>query len=220
MYKTKKIRNERKHKTRKKHCNKNNYYQLEKSKFSRLKDVKTYIYKCKKGELKGVKTIEKKENIEKEALQVIKAFFENYKNPVILKVYKSNTPYLINEIRIYKHLYKNNFQHMINPICLFTCNDKYEKYKNSIIDSVIPCNTNSDIELSFLVFDYLPYGDISNFIYINNITKHKKQIIKSIVLQYILSMFELGLTFNVLHGDLNSGNILIRNTKKKEIYFT
>lgn len=248
MYKTRRIGKESKDKTRKKQIKKQKketkkqtkkepknyeYYQLEKSKFSRLKDVKTYLYKCNKGELKGVKTIDKKDNIQKEALQVIKAFFENYKNPVILKVYKSNSPFLINETRIYKHLYKNKFQYMLKPICLFTCYDKYEKYKNPITDPIInpiiPCNINSDLEnsnlensdlkLSFLVFDYLPNGDISNFINVNNITKYKKQIIKSIVLQYILSIFELGLTYNVLHGDLNSGNILIKKTKQKENIF-
>lgn len=169
-------------------------YELKKSKYSRLKDVKTYLFKCKKGEIYGLETIDKKDDLNKEAIQVIRGKFESYNKPIIIKYYIRNSPFLYNELRIYNYLLKQKYKNILQPLCIFSCNDDITKYEKNIKNYVIPCETksNNTIQMTFLVFDYIQYGNINTFIKINNIVHNKKEIIKSVILQYILIVYELG----------------------------
>lgn len=200
-------------------------YELKKSNLSRLKDVKTFLIKCKKLHLYGIQTIDKKDyNLNKEAIQVIKGKFETYNKPIVIKSYKSYSPFLLNDLRIYNYLLKQKYENILQPLCIFSCNDDISKYENNIKNYIIPCETKSKdtTEMTFIIFDYLQYGNISNFIKVNKINHNKKNIIKGVILQYILSVYELGKKYNVIHGDLNSGNIFIikTNDRSKTIFST
>lgn len=210
-------------KTRKnRYTNKNNIHLIElaKNKPSRLSHVKTYISNCKKGDLTFIKTIDRKPDYDEyEALQLVLGTFQKYNKPVIIKVYDFYSVFLHIEIKIYSKLQKEGFSNIITPICVFTCNDIQDKYSKDINAITVPCNKNSTKLFQFIVFDYLPYGNISNFLQINNITKNKRRIVKSIILQYILCVMDLCFNHNISHGDLNSGNILINKTTKTDAVF-
>lgn len=117
---------------------------------------------------------------------------------------------------------KPTYNSMLKPICIFNCNDNINKYSKEINveNYVIPCDKNYDEILTFLVYDYIKSENISNFININNIVKNKNNIVNSVILQYILCVFDLGLNKKIVHLDLNSGNALIRKTNNKKKYLS
>lgn len=57
-------------------------------------------------------------------------------------------------------------------------------------------------------------GDISNFVEKNHI--ENREIIKNVFYHLIFMISDLVYNYKVVHGDLNSGNILIKKTNKQE----
>lgn len=202
--------------------NKFSLIELKKSIYSRFKEVKTYLYNCKRGQLSFIQTIDRKPTREiSDALQIVKGIFKEYHKPVVIKVYEhsSKMSYLISELKMYSLLKRAHYKHVILPLCVFHCNDYIEKYNTDIINYQFPCNNNGKSLIQFVIFDYIPTGNISNFIKINHITNNRRNIIKSVIIQYILVVFDLAVNHNIYHGDLNSGNILIKKTDNTSNHF-
>jgi serine/threonine protein kinase len=197
---------------------KNNISLLKKNVISKQKDIYTYKLNCKKGKIIGLKTLDIKNNSDLyEAIHVIKGKLKDYKNEIVIKVYESDSYFLQKELSIYNMLKIVHFENYINPICVFSCNDDINKYNEHIKTNIVPCDNSRENIYTFLVLDFIKYGDMSNFVKRNNIIERK--VVKSIYIQLSLMISDLIKNKNIIHGDLNSGNILIRKTQnKKKVY--
>ena len=67
--------------------------------------------------------------------------------------------------------------------------------------------------LHFFVYEYIANGDISDFF----TKKNDINLIKAMTLQITAVIIELALIYNVIHGDINSGNILVDTTEEKTL---
>lgn len=202
-------------------------YLLQKSKSSNQLEIPSFITNCKNKQIIGTKTLDIKprdaDNYQ-EALQVIQGQLKDYKQPIVMKVYKTTSHLLNIELYIYKLFKKHKYEHYVKPICIFSCNDYEDRY-NTLVDVefrnlLIPCSEKSNERFTFIVYTYIGNGDISDFVKINNI--QDTTIILNVIQHLLLSVADLVYNVKVIHGDLNSGNILIRKTnqtyKKYTIY--
>jgi serine/threonine protein kinase len=203
---------------------KNNIYLLNKSKQSSQLSIPSFITNCNNRELIGKKTLDIKPRYYgeyDEALQVIKGELKDYKEPIVMKVYKTTSHLLNIELYIYKLLKQYNYKYYVKPICIFSCNDFEDKYNRRVDvtfkNLLIPCSKNADERYTFIIYKYLSYGDISDFTEINNITS--KEIILNIYKHLIFRIAELVCKVKVIHGDLNSGNILINKTNEESVEY-
>jgi serine/threonine protein kinase len=81
-----------------------------------------------------------------------------------------------------------------------------------IIDAISPCSGNNehDDPLSFMVMEYIPNGSVD--LYLKSNPSLKK--LQSLLVQSALLLIELGTKYKVYQGDLNSGNLLLKRTKR------
>lgn len=183
---------------------------------SKQKHIPTYLLKCHPKNIKGTETIDIKPYYDEfihNALQIIKGQMDWYDKPIVIKIYNIYSRELRKELEVYNRLLNSNFYNHLAPLCIINCNDLQEKYKNSIQNNIKLCSTGEyDNMMVFIVNEYINTGDISNFISVNNIKS--KNIIIDVILQLICSLTILLMDFNIYHGDLNTGNVLIAKTNK------
>jgi predicted unusual protein kinase regulating ubiquinone biosynthesis (AarF/ABC1/UbiB family) len=66
-----------------------------------------------------------------------------------------------------------------------------------------------------VVMEYIEHIEIDKFIESSSL-----QLIRSMTVQSLFMIADLMLNYNIVHNDINSGNILIRKTTRKENRFT
>jgi len=198
------------------------FHHLKKTTRSRILGMQTYKVNCGKNLMLGFKSIKAAEETSMKPddfVHVALAKLKDYNNPVVVKIYDENNGYLYREQKILKAI--NGYRNMPNIICDFTCKDNKIKYFTKIkkhfsfCTKVVGSNANTDL-LHFFVYEYIQHGDISEFIVKNN---GNTDIIKSVILQLVCVIIELATVYNVFHGDLNSGNILVDKTNEKTLEY-
>ena len=130
----------------------------------------------------------------------------NKKDKFVIKVLSSECVYLQREIEILKTL--QTYKHVVQYICHISCNDNRPRWIKNIDKPITPCSQGKD-PLTFIVMEYIENGGISEFLE----SSPTLQEIKSIFFQTTYILMELGFTYKIHHGDINSGNILLKNTK-------
>jgi serine/threonine protein kinase len=201
--------------TRKRNISKKNTIikKLNKCPNSRITGMESYKVNCSKNLLLGYRTIKASEETSShkdDFVHVVISRLKDYNKPVIVKVYDENNYYLNTEIKILQKI--NGFRNTAQLICEFTCNDSKNKYITKITNHLRFCGDGLN-KIHVFVFEYIPYGDISDFLLKNpNI-----DIIKSLILQITCTIIQLASIYHICHGDINSGNILIDITNETTI---
>jgi serine/threonine protein kinase len=207
----KKIRNVTTNVTRKK----NIFERLQKSLQSRISDMESYKISCGKNLLIGYDTIKSSEetSIHKDDfVHVILSKLKNYNKPVVVKVYDEDNFHLQIELNILRKV--NNFRNTAQLICDFSCNDDKNKYITKIKKQLRFCSDGLN-KLHFFVYEYIIYGDVSDFL-----LKNKEiTLVKSVILQITCVIIQLAVIYKIYHGDINTGNILIDKTNEKIIKY-
>jgi serine/threonine protein kinase len=114
---------------------------------------------------------------------------QDYNKPVIVKVYDSDNFHLPFELKILKVI--TGYRNTTHLIC----------------DFELSCKDNEN-KLHFFVYEYIANGDVSDFLD-KNPDENK---IKSLLLQITCVIIQLATIYNIYHGDINSGNLLIDTT--------
>ena len=187
---------------------------IEKGSKSRIYDMETYKVNCGKNLLTGIKSIKSADETsmhENDFVHVLISELENYNKPVIVKVYDTKNFYLRREINILHALY--SYRNTVDLICDFSCIDDKNRYFKNITNKIKFCRNNSSDNLHFFVYEYIKGGDISQYLHKNN----NIDAIKSLILQTTCVIIELGSIYNIQHGDLNSGNVLVDETSDEII---
>lgn len=184
---------------------------------SKLYSMETYKVNCGKNLMLGFKSIKAAEETSlhpDEFVHVLYSKIKDYDKPVVIKVYDVNNYHLDIEKDILNAI--NGYRNTAKVICDFTCNDDKNNYLKKIKKNIRFCGNGGYDLLHFFVYEYIPYGDISDYF-----TKHKKDVnaTRSIILQMVCVIIELATIYKINHGDLNSGNILIDKTNEKTLEY-
>jgi thiamine kinase-like enzyme len=136
---------------------------------------------------------------------------------IVIKIGKVNKR-IENEFMIGKFLEKHNIPGFIKYMCLFKCfDDIYHKIDTNNIKSLSLCNAKKEDEnmKAILVMPFISEGSIRTFKW----NSDKYEVLKSIILQTIMSVFTAYQKYGFLHNDLHLDNILIKKTKKETIEY-
>jgi serine/threonine protein kinase len=202
--------------TRKRKPNQLVFEKLPKTARSHIVGMETYKINCGKNLLLGYTSIKSAEETSMhpdDFVHVIKSKLENYKEPVVVKIYDSENGRLYTEINILKKV--KDYRNTARLICHFTCKDDKTSYFRKIIKTMKPitfCSKGTHL-LHFFVYEYIANGDISDFFTKNN----DINLIKAMTLQITAVIIELALVYKVIHGDINSGNIMVDTTEEKTL---
>lgn len=135
------------------------------------------------------------------------AHVKNLSEDVVVKVYERTDMMLQKEKTILTVLNKHGLENVIRLICSFDC-DKEDKlvWYDKILKKRVLCGNTGKDKLSFLVMEYIPYGNITDFMSNNAMTTRN---FKSFVKQACLFLLEIHYRFKIHHGDIHGGNLLI-----------
>jgi serine/threonine protein kinase len=202
--------------TRKRKPNQLVFEKLPKTARSHIVGMETYKINCGKNLLLGYTSIKSAEETSMhpdDFVHVIKSKLENYNEPVVVKIYDSENGRLYTEINILKKV--KDYRNTARLICHFSCKDDKTSYFRKIIKTMKPitfCSKGTHL-LHFFVYEYIANGDISGFFTKNN----DINLIKAMTLQITAVIIELALVYKVIHGDINSGNIMVDTTEEKTL---
>lgn len=211
MIKTQKIKTKNINKTRKIPI----LIKLQKTRNSRIYAMDTYKLNCGQNLLYGFESIKSAEEThldKEEFVHVIVSILKDYDKPVIVKIYDANNPMLYREKQILKRI--DGYRNAVELICDFSCDDDKKKYISKIKHKMKFCMGGED-KIHIFVYKYIEYGDISDYL----IKIKDANIIKSVIIQMACIIIELASKYNIFHGDLNSGNILIDKTNEEIIKY-
>jgi serine/threonine protein kinase len=120
----------------------------------------------------------------------------------VVKVYSVDSTSLRREIDVYNRLQGTPFERYTpKTICHFS-------------PSCVCLATGGTPELHFIVMEYIEHAEFDRFMASASI-----EAIRSMTVQTLLMIADLMLNYKIVHSDINSGNILIRQTSKKENAF-
>ena len=204
--------NTRKNKTQKGNITRkiSGFEKLHKCPRSRITGMESYKINCGKNLLLGYHTIKASEetSIHKDDfVHVVLSKLKDYDKPVVVKVYDEDNFHLHIELNILKKV--NGFRNTAQLICDFSCNDDKNRYITKIKKQIRFCGKGLN-KLHFFVYEYIAYGDVSNFL----TKKQDINIIKSLILQITCVIIQLASIYKIYHGDINTGNILIDATNE------
>ena len=166
-------------------------------------------------------------------VHVILSKLQDYDKPVVVKVYDANKLHLLLEKKILEKI--RGYRNTARLICEFSCDDNKNNYITKLTKQIKFCergtnkllyaerplgistlrNADAFHKLYFFVYEYIAHGDISDYLK----KTRDVQIIKTLILQVVCVIIELATIYKVCHGDLNSGNILIKTTDEKTLEY-
>jgi serine/threonine protein kinase len=185
------------------------FEQLKKTGGARFKDVQTFKMTCDDPVHRILLTTTYKSGSEvgsgdAEFVHVSKGTL-NKQYACVVKVHHSRNLFIVRELEIMMHMHDNI--NIVQYVCHFSCKDDRAKLMKPN-DPYIPCKSGND-DLTFIIMEYVQGGDVGTFI--KQCTD--RNIILSMYVQVALSLIEMDTKYKVYHGDLNSGNILIKKAK-------
>jgi hypothetical protein len=137
---------------------------------------------------------------------------------IVIKISHTNKT-IEKEYNIGKKLEKYNIIGFISYICLFNCYDNtynnLKKRPNSVLSSICSVDKTDENNKVVLIMPYINEGSIKNF----NWTEDKFDILKSLLLQAILSSYIAYDKCGFIHNDFHLDNILCKKTKKEIINY-
>jgi len=176
-------------------------------------EIKTLIKNTKKTDVTILQAIASDETIKNHHDVVVKISRNKTK-----KEYMAQKEYKIGE-RL------NQIPGFIKYICLFACFDDtntnfetIEVGEESISIKTKICNANEKIMENWkyvLIMPYIKEGSLENY----NWTIEKREILKNVIIQTVLSLAIAFEKVGFVHNDLHWGNVLIKKTKKKNITY-
>jgi serine/threonine protein kinase len=184
---------------------------LKKKGGSRFKDIHT-VKICKSSDLIGIQTIKNSNEGSNDFVHVIKSVLKEYNKPVIVKILDESSIFLQKELNAIRRL--ADYEYSVQMICDFSCMDNMSRWSQNHKGNIEFCSGNRD-KLHFIVYEYIEDGDISD--YLPNATQKE---IACIFFQLSMAVIMLAYKYGLTHGDLHSGNILMRKTDKIRIKYT
>jgi len=177
-----------------------NIEKIKKTSKSRLENVDTYKIVCDDPEkyIQATRTLKSANEVGSGINDFVHVAL---KRECVIKVHFTKSMFTKNEINIMK-LIKDK-PYVVKHICTYSCLDDKKRWMEHPQH-----NKESLDQLTFMIMDYIPNGDVANFL--KNATK---QQIKALFIQCAFAMIDMAETCSVSQGDFNSGNVLVSTEK-------
>lgn len=192
-----------------------NFQLLKKTGGSRFKEFHT-IKVCKNNQLRGKQSLKDSREAgmdDDNFVHVIKSVLDTYDKPVVVKIMDARSFFVKRELAAITRL--TDFDYNVQMICHFSCMDDKNRWNQSYENQSLQfCNNKTD-NLHFIVYEYIEEGDVGNYL--------RKATLKeaaSLLFQISMTLMIMAYTHHVFHGDLNTGNILLRKTEKTKTMYT
>ena len=146
------------------------------------------------------------------------------KKKVVIKIGRSNA-ITKNEFVIGEQLYQERLLGFIKYVCLFTCyDDTSERYteitatgiSEHVSGKICGADPSKTNQKDVLVMPYIPLGSVEN----HQWGESDVSLVKSLVMQVLVSLAVAYDTIGFIHGDMHLGNILFKTTKSTAIRYT
>ena len=192
---------------------------------ARFHNVESYRVSCENNHIEAFKTLKAAEEVGldiDEFTHVLLSHLGDTRKEVVVKVHDSRSRFIRHELNILRIL--KGFRNTVALLCDFKCNDDKQRWLKNIKRSTTLCKLNGKDSLHYFVMEYIPNGDLVDFIkeisfIYQQDTKQGLKLLQSLFLQIALAIMHMGTVYKVYHGDLNSGNILIYKTSKKSVKY-
>ena len=129
------------------------------------------------------------------------------KDEFVIKILSTNSMFLPRELKLLQTL--KNYKNVVQYICHISCDDDKSKWVGAIINPITPCFNKGNDSLT-----YIKDGSLIGFL---QQTPTLRQL-HSLFLQTAYTIMEIGLIYNIYHGDINSGNILLKKTPLRKTF--
>lgn len=121
------------------------------------------------------------------------------------------------EYEISKNIYEHSIPNFIKFYCTFHCIEDLTKFKKiETIEQSIKLCSKTGVKTWFVLMPYYQIGSVMNYRW--NASNYPMLI--NIIQQVVLALYEAYITTGFVHMDLHLGNILLKKTKKKELFYT
>lgn len=192
---------------------------------ARFKDVDTFKVVCENNDIIGINTLKAADEVGQgvnEFTHVLLSHLGQTQREVIVKMHDGQSRFIKHELKLLNRL--QSFRNCVKLICDFSCKDDKNRWNKRITKPTTLCQTNANDHVHFLIMEYIKDGDLNEFIdhIVKLYTSDPKQgmkLFKSLFLQISLGIMEMGTTYKIYHGDLNSGNILVYKTTQQIITY-
>lgn len=174
--------------------------------------IKFFIKTCPLNEIKPSNILD--QNDKRLILQAIYNVNSQLQNNKQLVIKISSPSSIKKEYEISEQL--KDIPGFLKYICYTECYDKLEKY-NTINTNTKICTTNAQTGsnlFGILVMPYIPDSSIRYFKWEDNV-----DLLKSTLIQLIISLYIAFDTKGFLHNDIHLDNVLMRRTKKNTIIY-
>ena len=196
---------------------------LKKTGGARLNNVQSYKVVCDEPMNKLVlsKTYKSGNEVgshDMDFVHVAKGTINRNKNDIIacvVKVHSSRNLFLKREIDIMKHMHDN--LNIVQYICHFSCKDQKAGLMAPLIKKWIPCVSDGTDDMTYIIMEFVEGGNVGDFLKQCSVDA---KVVVSMFNQVAHIIIEMGVKYKVYHGDLNSGNILVKSTKMSKQRFT
>lgn len=184
---------------------------LPKKNKSRLLDQDTYKIVCEDPEthIKAIQTFKSGKETGSDVSEfthVALGILKKFKKQCVIKVHYTKSYFTKKEIEISEKL--EDCPYALKHICTYTCIDSKERWMETLKKPQKTCkDKGGNDDLTFMIMPYIQDGDVCDFI-----NKASKEEIVTLFLVTAVAITEIA-KYNVSHGDLNSGNILITHRK-------
>lgn len=135
-------------------------------------------------------------------------FLKKFKKTCVIKVHFSDSIFTKRELEIANRLKESPF--VVKHICSYTCLDDKNRWMDKLPDigkgmqTCLEDKENGKDKLTFIIMEYIENGDVCAFI-----QKASIQEIKALFLMTAVAIIDMA-KYRVVHGDLHSGNILLK----------
>lgn len=120
------------------------------------------------------------------------------------------------EYDIAKLAFTHKVPNFIKFFCMFPCNDTVDsiKQRNFLVNTQI-CNGRPDQQLGMIMMPYYPLGNLEKYRW----NRGNFYILKNVLHQTVFALLYAYEQFQMVHGDMHVGNVLLRASKKKQVIY-
>lgn len=166
-------------------------------------------------------------------------FLKKFKKTCVIKVHFSDSIFTKRELEIANRLKESPF--VVKHICSYTCLDDKNRWMDKLPDigkgmqTCLEDKENGKDKLTFIIMEYIENGDVCAFIQkasmivagllsctycmLNLQLPWGNQEIKALFLMTAVAIIDMA-KYRVVHGDLHSGNILLKFEGPRDITVT
>lgn len=172
-----------------------------------------YFIHCDDSIIKSIKVEELVKNTD--GIQVVKAIIENpefHNKKIVVKMGQDNV-LIEKEYSVSNILFDNGITGFVNFMCIFSCYDNTSESINS--RKICTSTPQTGYHKKVIIMPYFEEQSILQ----RNWSESNAPLLKGLIIQTIMILFNAFDKIGFIHGDLHFGNVMVKTTTKQSVRF-